>query len=99
MKRPTLLLCAAAAVLAASGCALLPAEKPRLHVVPLGPSASPPAHDADAYNQRAIALTAEGRYDEAARQLQAAILLAPERAALHNNLGYVYLLKLSLIHI
>jgi tetratricopeptide (TPR) repeat protein len=47
----------------------------------------------DAYTALGLALAAQQRYDEAIRQLQAVVVLAPHAAYAHNNLGYAYLLS------
>ena len=51
-----------------------------------------PSH-VDARNGLAIVFSAVGRHDEAVRELQAAIALAPHLGYLHNNLGYLYMLR------
>ncbi len=54
--------------------------------------ATDPRH-VEALNGRAALFAAQGRYDEAERDLRAALALAPAAAHLHNNLGYTLLLQ------
>jgi Flp pilus assembly protein TadD len=47
----------------------------------------------EVYTALNTSLAAQHRYDEAIHQFQTAIMLAPNVAHLHNNLGYAYLLS------
>jgi tetratricopeptide (TPR) repeat protein len=49
--------------------------------------------DVEAYNALGILLSSQGRFNEALRHFQSAVVLAPQRADLRNNLGYTYLLR------
>jgi predicted O-linked N-acetylglucosamine transferase (SPINDLY family) len=50
-----------------------------------------PSDDAEIYFKRAIDLTQQGKYEEAATNYQQALRLRPEAAGAHNNLGNIFL--------
>lgn len=49
--------------------------------------------DVEAYNALGILLSSQGRFNEAVHHFQSAVVLAPRRADLRNNLGYAFLLR------